>query len=133
MSPSSRGRGLKFQGSEAKLYRARSPSSRGRGLKSRKYIGIRRGGSVALFTRAWIEIAALSGVSLVVLSPSSRGRGLKSNTMWKKAFLNASPSSRGRGLKSTRQVQKYIILRSPSSRGRGLKCKDETNHLYIMI
>ena len=77
-----------------------SPSSRGRGLKYRWAVELRRERRVALFTRAWIEITAswkfggryevalftrawieihlfLHALHVTPRSPSSRGRGLK--------------------------------------------------------
>ena len=55
-----------------------SPSSRGRGLKYCKIICAYIFWIVALFTRAWIEI--INGTVIIgrTWSPSSRGRGLKS-------------------------------------------------------
>ena len=121
MSPSSRGHGLKYRLSWWKHIRQcrplhecvdwndsiidtltnniKSPSSRGRGLKlrhiakrmnwtsvalfTRAWIEIPYNWTasdparVALFTRAWIEILAQASCLLCLLSPSSRGRGLK--------------------------------------------------------
>ena len=60
-SPSSRGRGLKHDPLyDVELKRA-SPSSRGRGLKLSGLVGPRRGWSVALFARAWIETGTPRG------------------------------------------------------------------------
>ena len=57
-SPSSRGRGLKSHTEGDLYYRVASPSSRGRGLKY-DYRKMTKKDEVALFTRAWIEIAPL--------------------------------------------------------------------------
>ena len=56
VSPSSRGRGLKCDFFIYKALRTASPSSRGRGLKSQAVSGCSDLHNVALFTRAWIEI-----------------------------------------------------------------------------
>ena len=56
MSPSSRGRGLKYAAMEAFNAGLASPSSRGRGLKFGEVIRSPIVVMVALFTRAWIEI-----------------------------------------------------------------------------
>ena len=77
MSPSSRGRGLKYRVYLASQPEQTSPSSRGRGLKFNLHIGDVDFKMVALFTRAWIEIFGKSNSGTGVKSPSSRGRGLK--------------------------------------------------------
>ena len=59
-SPSSRGRGLKLQIVCNSLKHRKSPSSRGRGLKYHPVIAGSNIISVALFTRAWIEIFLVS-------------------------------------------------------------------------
>ena len=56
-SPSSRGRGLKYQAGNSIDTYIRSPSLRGRGLKFVLCLLVLAKLSVALFTRAWIEIA----------------------------------------------------------------------------
>ena len=58
-SPSSRGRGLKFFAKINRLTQSSSPSSRGRGLKSTVLDELLLNNNVALFTRAWIEMAQL--------------------------------------------------------------------------
>ena len=60
-SPSSRGRGLKCNLYDTSELVDESPSSRGRGLKSRMPPTILLRPSVALFTRAWIEIKRKKG------------------------------------------------------------------------
>ena len=75
VSPSSRGRGLKFTLPKPYIYTLGSPSSRGRGLKCPIQLRHFQRRNVALFTRAWIEI--FSRLSALGSSPSSRGRGLK--------------------------------------------------------
>ena len=77
--------------------------------------------NVALFTRAWIEIAQRATIHIDTWSPSSRGRGLKWQRYGQKMVKNWSPSSRGRGLKYNLKFDGTFILSSPSSRGRGLK------------
>ena len=77
-SPSSRGRGLKFLQSFQVPSFPQSPSSRGRGLKSEVAKMLPGIVNVALFTRAWIEIARTDFLPDNLVSPSSRGRGLKS-------------------------------------------------------
>ena len=57
LSPSLRGRGLKYLKSPLKHYRIGSPSLRGRGLKYIHEEDKNNKLCVALFTRAWIEIA----------------------------------------------------------------------------
>ena len=78
--------------------------------------------SVALFTRAWIEIRfwLLSRISCQV--------ALFTRAWIEIYFLgrilkvvSTSPSSRGRGLKSILATEKGKSFKSPSSRGRGLK------------
>ena len=63
-----------------------SPSSRGRGLKyfDNRYWFLRF--LVALFTRAWIEILVDGQTYNDVKSPSSRGRGLKFENIYIKRF-----------------------------------------------
>ena len=56
MSPSSRGRGLKFLLVDLLVLVIMSPSSRGRGLKFTNINLKNFPAHVALFTRAWIEI-----------------------------------------------------------------------------
>ena len=56
MSPSLRGRGLKFPQFFFIIPNSQSPSLRGRGLKCRYRLLKNEKKSVALFTRAWIEI-----------------------------------------------------------------------------
>ena len=66
MSPSLRGRGLKYFANGQDTQISRSPSLRGRGLK---YRGIARPYgyvSVALFTRAWIEISATEIADMMI-------------------------------------------------------------------
>ena len=121
-----------------------SPSSRGRGLKLCLLLRMSRYQTVALFTRAWIEIPYTSESFGGYRSPSSRGRGLKWYTLDYTVDYRMSPSSRGRGLKfckhtyscSRRRVALFtrawieilcfpslcpFCWQSPSSRGRGLK------------
>ena len=83
---------------------------------------------VALFTRAWIEIPSQYYTTQSIWSPSSRGRGLKL-TVSRKLYseYSRSPSSRGRGLKFFSPVNADCVLLSPSSRGRGLKCTIHRN------
>ena len=76
-----------------------SPSSRGRGLKLCLLLRMSRYQTVALFTRAWIEIPYTSESFGGYRSPSSRGRGLKWYTLDYTVDYRMSPSSRGRGLK----------------------------------
>ena len=99
LSPSSRGRGLKFIRSFLSFSADVSPSSRGRGLKYIKHFIQHHCAPVALFTRAWIEISQYITYHLPKMSPSSRGRGLKSLLIFSFVSLYTSPSSRGRGLK----------------------------------
>ena len=78
--------------------------------------------AVALFTRAWIEIAdKLTRGRERRKSPSSRGRGLKLFVLDPSLLVDLSPSSRGRGLKLLVFVLMLKNATSPSSRGRGLK------------
>ena len=58
-SPSSRGRGLKFSPRSKPPILPASPSSRGRGLKYYVHGYLCHLQGVALFTRAWIEIAVI--------------------------------------------------------------------------
>ena len=98
-SPSSRGRGLKYNSHFFCFVYTVSPSSRGRGLKCRKRTSLCQMVRVALFTRAWIEMLAVKWANIYApvalftrawieilytifsflssVSPSSRGRGLK--------------------------------------------------------
>ena len=67
LSPSSRGRGLKWK---VPLHRSRSsqsPSSRGRGLKYSCNSRCTTGQRVALFTRAWIEICSIGSNDIAYL------------------------------------------------------------------
>ena len=55
---------------------------------------------VALFTRAWIEMEKAPYLLCKRrMSPSSRGRGLKLSVSASPGVFRPSPSSRGRGLK----------------------------------
>ena len=65
-SPSSRGRGLKYFYSDTRLVSQLSPSSRGRGLKYVYLAILHKWNGVALFTRAWIEITTVTGLTLVI-------------------------------------------------------------------
>ena len=58
-------------------------------------------GTVALFTRAWIEIRLIyRQLTQQLKSPSLRGRGLKYRLInYRYPQLHMSPSLRGRGLK----------------------------------
>ena len=56
-SPSSRGRGLKYDLCDTQAQEHTSPSSRGRGLKFDRELVVLYRCTVALFTRAWIEIS----------------------------------------------------------------------------
>ena len=99
-----------------------SPSSRGRGLKCSAPYNHEPPQSVALFTRAWIEMAFdTRSCTFTIASPSSRGRGLKWSCRTLLHNVTMSPSSRGRGLKSADKQGIPQKSRSPSSRGRGLK------------
>ena len=77
MSPSSRGRGLKL------CIRHHHHLYNSVALFTRAWIEIKGGiatcrySVVALFTRAWIEIPRSRGKTTNLMSPSSRGRGLK--------------------------------------------------------
>ena len=103
MSPSSRGRGLKYHNVHYCRTCLMSPSSRGRGLKCHLFRYLDGQTDVALFTRAWIEInPALPARAWRCRSPSSRGRGLKLPRKTGGKWRIVSPSSRGRGLKSNR-------------------------------
>ena len=99
MSPSLRGRGLKSHPSFRLQTTALSPSLRGRGLKLHQERVTGSDSHVALFTRAWIEIALIKSVITGVPSPSLRGRGLKFKNKIAVSTLEWSPSLRGRGLK----------------------------------
>ena len=122
LSPSSRGRGLKYTVEPVFFFlpcvalftrawieiffRFSFNSSCSVALFTRAWIEIKsrwwywRWCSVALFTRAWIEIRLLSVLLVsIVWSPSSRGRGLKLRLIVPVRHRDASPSSRGRGLK----------------------------------
>ena len=66
-------------------------------------------GFVALFTRAWIEIARITPTTINYKSPSSRGRGLKSAVNKANMEEIVSPSSRGRGLKSDVKSAFYVM------------------------
>ena len=106
--------------------------------------GKRTGRPVSLFTREWIEIPMLTGMTMSrIPSPSLRGSGLKShmisgyikrcclplyegvdwNRFWQSpwSFRFWSPSLRGSGLKSPTALCKSVRLGSPSLRGSGLK------------
>ena len=121
-SPSSRGRGLKFFYQNIFTNAFKSPSSRGRGLKSNGSKDETYNPTVALFTRAWIEIClSLSILYRPFVSPSSRGRGLKFKGCHLASIFRRSPSSRGRGLKYPTPAEAKNLKESPSSRGRGLK------------
>ena len=65
LSPSLRGRGLKFGLSSVMLSFTASPSLRGRGLKLITQIFCSVLFIVALFTRAWIEITSYSAIILI--------------------------------------------------------------------
>ena len=99
-SPSLRGRGLKCSVCMYFYLCTLSPSLRGRGLKSQLRRTQEQKEMVALFTRAWIEIARADFLpNNLVLSPSLRGRGLKSRFIVYIITCLWSPSLRGRGLK----------------------------------
>ena len=70
LSPSSRGRGLKYNRPPIDIHAYLSPSSRGRGLKSDGTFVLGGIETVALFTRAWIEICQ------VIYLPASRSVAL---------------------------------------------------------
>ena len=120
-SPSSRGRGLKCRLANTAKLSKWSPSSRGRGLKYQLKDYDTKVKSVALFTRAWIEIPPQATKTHNNKSPSSRGRGLKFTDGYLLHADYESPSSRGRGLKWLANSRYCRIIESPSSRGRGLK------------
>ena len=122
MSPSLRGRGLKYIQGRALAMPAPSPSLRGRGLKSNIVSAIHVVQAVALFARAWIEIACMKwqchGVYVALFA---RAWIEISDTMSKYRMSVRSPSLRGRGLKSPRGGPLSFTSTSPSLRGRGLK------------
>ena len=121
-SPSLRGRGLKWYSRRSEWRHTRSPSLRGRGLKSRIPPTILLRPSVALFTRAWIEMSRLALTTRQVTSPSLRGRGLKCTYRICCLTADMSPSLRGRGLKFGALIITAVVgWASPSLRGRGLK------------
>ena len=78
--------------------------------------------SVALFTRAWIEIHLQYQTLFYMLR-----RPLHEGVDWNTSKINIliygdpSPSSRGRGLKYSVVPPVLLLNWSPSSRGRGLK------------
>ena len=80
-SPSLRGRGLKSIACCIAMFWQKSPSLRGRGLKSPNPPTPYQLHTVALFTRAWIEICLKRLPSIKKRSPSLRGRGLKYYTV----------------------------------------------------
>ena len=116
MSPSSRGRGLKYQSDDNTIFCRKSPSSRGRGLKC-PIIGFgcyRR--KVALFTRAWIEIAAERRLIFAAARVA----------LFTRAWIEISCCRRH----ATRTA------RSPSLRGRGLKYDSSLyfiQHVYVAL
>ena len=69
VSPSSRGRGLKYTILKIAYVNSGSPSSRGRGLKYQDKDTFLSKARVALFTRAWIEIAKVESENF---APSGR-------------------------------------------------------------
>ena len=104
-SPSSRGRGLKYHCLKIKRHGITSPSSRGRGLKYGRICSVRGGRVVALFTRAWIEIHSPSTMlssSPVALFTRAWIEIVFTRHTKRQAW---SPSSRGRGLKSFTSVK----------------------------
>ena len=74
MSPSSRGRGLKYIDYIACSAKLVSPSSRGRGLKSPVHEVFNIPSDVALFTRAWIEMLIVSeNLATIIRRPLHEG------------------------------------------------------------
>ena len=85
-------------------------------------------GYVALFTRAWIEIAsplANLGKSLVALFTRA---WIEMFVRWSICACSSSPSLRGRGLKSYSLTENQTLPESPSLRGRGLKYRCYSNN-----
>ena len=121
LSPSSRGRGLKFCLLDLLHKLFLSPSSRGRGLKyciSLLYVALH---NVALFTRAWIEMCASNVPSLCGLVALFTRAWIEITSEFSDYYGSKSPSSRGRGLKYYISLLLVALHKSPSSRGRGLK------------
>ena len=99
-SPSSRGRGLKSCVIITPALTAWSPSSRGRGLKYEKRTILNQLRSVALFTRAWIEIIQKNTLQTAVTVALFTRAWIEIAQLLPDCILDRSPSSRGRGLKS---------------------------------
>ena len=93
------------------MWQDMSPSLRGRGLKFLRSVGIFISRGVALFTRAWIEINTVLYPIRMPWSPSLRGRGLKYPAEEYTGDIRRSPSLRGRGLKFSK-LGLYIIVSS---------------------
>ena len=100
-----------------------SPSLRGRGLKFYRHRSEETRRTVALFTRAWIEIwwVAENGKALSC-RPLYEGVDWNWYTHRPRILWRLSPSLRGRGLKSIFfALLSADCAPSPSLRGRGLK------------
>ena len=122
LSPSLRGSGLKYQDNRQYAF------STSVALFTRAWIEILPSffpcfvSYVALFTRAWIEISLPFGLSYCFESPSLRGRGLKFRTpSLGICTVTCRPLYEGVDWNVLQKLSAKTARESPSLRGRGLK------------